>query len=67
VLNAVDFGTVTVQINQFVTGDPTVINFSTAPTGGAGTFTYQWYYQDGLVHALLVRYQWMVGYPKCNQ
>jgi hypothetical protein len=29
-------------------GDPANIAFITAPSGGAGTFTYQWYYQDGL-------------------
>ena len=28
-------------------GDPSPISFATLPTG-AGTFTYQWYYQDGL-------------------
>jgi hypothetical protein len=28
--------------------DPSNITFSTAPSGGAGTYSYQWYYQDGL-------------------
>ncbi len=28
-------------------GDPSNINLSTAPSGGAGTFNFQWYYQDG--------------------
>jgi len=29
-------------------GDPSNITFSTAPSGGEGTYSYQWYYQDGL-------------------
>src|SRR5690606_13371657 len=28
--------------------DPGIITFSTAASGGAGSFTYQWYYRDGV-------------------
>ena len=46
---AVNFGTVTSADQAICSGgDPNNITFSTAPTGGAGTFSYQWYYQDGL-------------------
>ena len=30
-------------------GDPSNIVFGTPASGGAGTFTYQWYYKDGVV------------------
>ncbi|UPT68685.1 MAG: hypothetical protein M0D57_08705 [Sphingobacteriales bacterium JAD_PAG50586_3] len=30
-------------------GDPVAISFATIPSGGSGNFTYQWYYQDGLI------------------
>ena len=43
------FGTLTSSDETICyNGDPANITFSTAPTGGAGTFSYQWYYQDGL-------------------
>ena len=49
VLAEVDFGTLTNADETLCSGgDPSVITFSTAPSGGAGTFAYQWYYQDGL-------------------
>jgi hypothetical protein len=50
VLNAVNFGTLTSGDQTFCAGsnDPNNITFTTNPSGGAGTFTYQWYYQDGL-------------------
>jgi hypothetical protein len=47
---AVNFGTVSSGDETVCNGgDPANITLSTAPSGGAGTFTYQWYYQDGLV------------------
>ncbi len=46
----VDFGTVTSGDETICSGgDPADITLSSAPSGGAGTFDYQWYYQDGLV------------------
>lgn len=50
VLPAVNRGTVT-SGNETICngGDPANITFSTAPSGGAGTYNYQWYYQDGIV------------------
>ncbi len=30
-------------------GDPAAITLSTVPSGGAGTFSYQWYFQNGIV------------------
>ncbi|UPT68681.1 MAG: hypothetical protein M0D57_08685 [Sphingobacteriales bacterium JAD_PAG50586_3] len=32
-----------------VNGDPSIITLQTVPSGGSGNFTYQWYYQDGLI------------------
>ena len=50
VLPVVNPGTVA-NANESIcyNGDASDIGFSTAPSGGAGTFTYQWYYQIGLV------------------
>jgi hypothetical protein len=50
VLNVVNYGTVTSGDQTFCAGsnDPSNITLSSAPSGGAGTFTYQWYYQDGI-------------------
>jgi hypothetical protein len=46
----VNFGTLTSNNEAICSnGDPSNITFSTAPSGGAGTFTYQWYYQDGII------------------
>jgi hypothetical protein len=52
VFNAVNFGTVTNADESFCSGsnNPSNITLSTAPSGGAGTFTYQWYYQDGIAN-----------------
>src|SRR4029079_14184582 len=49
IFNAVNSGTVASADETVCNGgDPSNIVFSTAPSGGAGTFTYQSYYQDGL-------------------
>ncbi|MBK8505308.1 MAG: DUF11 domain-containing protein [Saprospiraceae bacterium] len=50
VLPAVNYGTVA-SGNQTICqgGDPSNITLSTGASGGAGTFTYQWYFQNGLV------------------
>ena len=49
VFSAVNTGIVESSDETFCSGaDPSLITFSTAPSGGAGTFAYQWYYQDGL-------------------
>lgn len=50
ILSSVNYGTLTNGDQSFCAGsnDPASIAFSTAPSGGSGTFTYQWYYQDGL-------------------
>ena len=46
---AVNYGTLTSADETICyNGDPSNITLSTAPSGGAGTFNYQWYYQDGL-------------------
>jgi len=47
---SVNFGTLTSGDQTFCNpgGDPSNITFATAPSGGSGTFTYQWYYQAGL-------------------
>lgn len=49
---AVNFGTLSAA-NQSSTGpiDPNPITFSTLPSGGSGTFTYQWYRASGVVAA----------------
>ena len=45
----VNFGTIALGNQTFSgSGDPSAIAFSTAPTGGAGTFTYQWYSIAGI-------------------
>lgn len=51
VLAAVNYGTVSSGNETLcsIGADPANITLSTAPTGGTGTFTYQWYYQDGIV------------------
>lgn len=50
VLAAVNYGTITSADQTFCAGsnDPSNISFSTAPSG-SGSFSYQWYYQDGIV------------------
>lgn len=49
---AVNFGTLTSGDQTICYGDdPGNITFSTAASGGAGTFTYQWYYKDGVSDA----------------
>ncbi|HJW28421.1 MAG TPA: hypothetical protein VJ508_04125, partial [Saprospiraceae bacterium] len=50
VLSVVNFGTLTNADQTFCAGsiDPANITFSSVPSGGTGTFSYQWYYQDGL-------------------
>lgn len=49
VLSNINRGTIA-SGNQVFTGsgDPGVISFSTSPSGGAGTFTYQWYSRAGI-------------------
>jgi len=50
VLQVVTFGTLASGDETICNnGDPSNITMSSAPSGGAGTFTYQWYYQNGLV------------------
>jgi hypothetical protein len=52
VLPAVNFGTLASGNQTFSeTGDPSIIGFGTAPSGGNGTFTYRWYRANGLVAA----------------
>lgn len=47
---AVDYGTVNATPEEICFGgDPGNITMSTAASGGSGSFTYQWYYQDGAV------------------
>lgn len=51
VLSAVNYGTITSADESFcnnTTINPADITFSAAPSG-SGAFTYQWYYQDGIV------------------
>ncbi len=49
VLGATSLGTLAVGNENFTnSGDPTTISFSTAPTGGSGTFAYQWYSRSGI-------------------
>ncbi len=51
VAGIINYGIVTAGNEaQCTPANPSTINFSTAPAGGNGTFTYQWYYQDGLVN-----------------
>jgi uncharacterized repeat protein (TIGR01451 family) len=50
VLPLVTYGTVASGDQTFCgSGDPANITFSPAPSGGTGTFSYLWYYQDGIV------------------
>ncbi|MBK9984669.1 MAG: hypothetical protein IPP15_20280 [Saprospiraceae bacterium] len=50
VTDPVDYGTVTSNDESLCTpADPSNITLSSPPSGGAGTFNYQWYYQDGLI------------------
>lgn len=52
VLAPVVFGTLASGNQSFVTsGNPGIISFSTAPSGGSGSFTYQWYYTSGIQSA----------------
>ena len=45
----VSFGTVSSGDESIcIGGNPSNISLSVAPTGGAGTFNYQWYYKDGI-------------------
>ncbi|UPT68687.1 MAG: hypothetical protein M0D57_08715 [Sphingobacteriales bacterium JAD_PAG50586_3] len=47
---AATFGTLTNANESFcATGDPSAITFATIPSGGSGNYTYQWYYQNGLI------------------
>lgn len=47
VLETVDYGTITSGDEIFYDiADPSNITFSDLPSGGAGTFTYQWYFND---------------------
>lgn len=50
VLNAVNRGTIA-SGNETICngGDPSNIALSLSPSGGAGTYTYQWYFQNGNV------------------
>jgi hypothetical protein len=49
VLGAVSNGTLANGNESFTnTGDPTTISFATAPIGGSGTYTYQWYSRSGI-------------------
>jgi hypothetical protein len=46
---AIDYGTVA-SGNQTICngGDPSNITFAVAPSGGSGSFSYQWYYKNGV-------------------
>jgi hypothetical protein len=49
VLPALNLGALVAGNQTFTgSGDPSVINFATAPSGGAGTFTFQWYSSPGI-------------------
>lgn len=49
VLGAVSTGTLASGNESFTnSGDPTTISFASAPTGGSGTYTYQWYSRSGI-------------------
>src|SRR6185369_17729863 len=50
VLSAINSGTLTSGDESFCTGsnDPSNITFSVLPSGGSGTYTYQWYFQNGI-------------------
>lgn len=49
VLPSINRGTLAAGNQTFTgTGDPGLISFSTAPSGGAGTYTYQWYSRAGI-------------------
>ncbi|UPT68683.1 MAG: hypothetical protein M0D57_08695 [Sphingobacteriales bacterium JAD_PAG50586_3] len=52
ITNPVTFGTLNAVAQSFcTTGDPSAISFSSPTFGGPGTYTYEWYYQDGIVSA----------------
>ncbi len=52
VFPVVDFGTLTAGNQSFITsGDPATISFSSNPTGGSGTYSYQWYSSMGIQSA----------------
>lgn len=47
-----NYGTLAAGNQSFTgSGDPAAISFSTLPTGGSGSFSYQWYYRSGIVSA----------------
>lgn len=49
VLGALNYGTVANTGETICNnGDPASFGFSTAPSGGTGSFSYQWYYKDGV-------------------
>ncbi len=49
VLSALNYGTVSNTGETICNnGDPASFGFSTAPSGGTGSFSYQWYYKDGV-------------------
>jgi hypothetical protein len=49
VLAAINSGTLTNANQTFSgSGDPSIISFASAPSGGSGTFAYQWYSRTGI-------------------
>lgn len=49
ILPVVNFGTLTSGNETFIaSGDPSTISFSANPSGGSGSYTYQWYSQTGI-------------------
>lgn len=49
VLGAFSAGTLAAGNESFTnSGDPNTISFSTTPSGGSGTYTYQWYSRSGI-------------------
>lgn len=49
---ALNYGTLAAGNQSFSgSGDPSAISFSTLPTGGSGSFSYQWYSRSGVVSA----------------
>ncbi|HNY03876.1 MAG TPA: hypothetical protein PKG48_14875, partial [Bacteroidales bacterium] len=49
ILPTVSYGTLASSDETICNGgDPSAIGFTTAPSGGTGTFAYQWYYKDGM-------------------
>jgi hypothetical protein len=52
ILPQVNFGTLASSNQTFSeTGNASIISFSTAPSGGNGTFAYRWYKAEGIVAA----------------